>query len=169
MMTLIAMTASGCTSDSERVAQVALEGSRRQASQNEELAKLNREVAAGTRQLIEARHEADHHLLAQQQDLQTQRDLLDGERRELASERNRESVLGPVLVTTAALLVCCLPLVLCWFLLHRLGTESSDSQLTQILLDELNVTGGAELVPHEAKRPLDRALGEAEVARLKAD
>ena len=43
----------GC-SDGERVAKVATEAADRQAQQNQEMAQLNREVAEGTKRMVEA-------------------------------------------------------------------------------------------------------------------
>ena len=82
MILLAMIAASGCGSDSDRVAQVALEASQRQAALDQEMARLNREVTEGTRQLIQSRGEADRQILAQQQDLQQQRQQLDDERRD---------------------------------------------------------------------------------------
>ena len=109
---LLAMiAASGCGSDSDRVAQVALEASQRQAALDQEMARLNREVTEGTRQLIQSRGEADRQILAQQQDLQQQRQQLDDERRGIASQRLRESLLAPILTNLGWLAVGSLPLV----------------------------------------------------------
>ena len=70
LMLLVMIAASGCGSDSDRVAQVALEASQRQAAQNQEMAQLNREVADGTKRLTEERGEADRQMLAFEQNLQ---------------------------------------------------------------------------------------------------
>ena len=147
MMTLLLLIlASGC-SDSERVAQVALEGSKRQADLDQEMTRLNREVAQGTRRLVEARSEADQQLLAQQHDVQQQRDALETERRGIASDRARESILAPVLLTVGSLLVCSLPLILCWFLLQRLGQESAETQVTQLLVEQMAAQDDRQLLP----------------------
>ena len=82
MVMLLAIIAGGCSNDSERVAEVAVEAAKRQAALDQEMTRLNREVADGTRRLVEAQGEADKQLLDQQQNLQTQRDLLDSERRD---------------------------------------------------------------------------------------
>ena len=52
LMTLIA----GCGSN-EEVARVATQAADRQAQQNDELARLNREVASGTKNLVDYSHE----------------------------------------------------------------------------------------------------------------
>ncbi len=135
---LLAMIAAeGCGSDSDRVAQIALEASQRQAAQDQEMAKLNQTVAEGTRQMTAERGEANRQLLAMEQNLQTQRDDLDAERRSMGAARRRESLLAPVLTTIGALIVCALPLVLCWYLLHGLGAESSETEVTGMLTEQL--------------------------------
>ena len=52
LLTLITLL-NGCDSD-ERVVRIATEAADRQAEQNHELVQLNREVAEGTRRLVEA-------------------------------------------------------------------------------------------------------------------
>ena len=136
-MLLAMIAASGCGSDSDRVAQVALEGSQRQAALDQEMARLNREVTEGTRQLIQSRGEADRQILAQQQDLQQQRQQLDDERRDVASQRLHESLLAPIFMNLGWLAVGSLPLILCWYLLHGLGRESAETPVTQLLVDHL--------------------------------
>ena len=101
------------------------------------MSQLNREVAEGTKHLTEERGEADRQMLAFEQNLQQQRDGLEQERHDIAATRVRESLLVPVLETIGTLAVCSLPLVLCWYLLHGLGKESSESAVSQVLVDQL--------------------------------
>ncbi len=161
---LLAMiAATGCGSDSDRVAEVALESSRRQAALDREMARLNREITEGTRQLVESRGEADRQILAQQQELQQQRQQLDDERRGIASQRLRESLLAPILTNLGWLAVCSLPLVLCWYLLHGLGRESAETPVTQLLVDHLMLSddplvqsgGGSAGMPARDSAPHD--------------
>ena len=127
----------GC-SDSERVAEVALAGSKRQADLDQEMIRLNREVAAGTTRLVEAQAQADQQVLAAQHDLQQQRDALETERRQLAEKRTAESLLAPILLTLGSLVVCSLPLVLCWYLLRELGSDPAELEVTQLFIDQLS-------------------------------
>lgn len=146
MVTLLLATG-GCdeTAEGERVAQVAQEAAARQAEQNQELARVNREVAAGTRHLVEADSRARQEIIAAQQDLARQqaevgrqRDQLEMERQSLATERRRESLLVPVISTLGLLLLCCLPLSLAWYLLRAWQSESPDEvMLGQLLIEEL--------------------------------
>ncbi len=137
LILLILIGISGCGDENDRVAQIALQSSQRQAAQNQEMAQLNREVAEGTRRLTEERGEADRQMLALEDNLQKQRDELEIERRQIAAARNRESLLVPMLKSSGMLAVCSLPLVLCWYLLHGLGRESSEAAISQLLVEEL--------------------------------
>jgi hypothetical protein len=129
--------ASGCSDENARVAQVALEGAERQAEQNQEMTRLNREVALGTKRLVESRADSDQHWQAMQQDIHEQSNQLEAERRQQADARQRDSLLAPVLETLGVLLVCCLPLVLCWRLVTGLLAETEEAAMSQTLIDEM--------------------------------
>lgn len=145
-LTLLVMIG-GCDEENEnaQVARVAQEAAAQQAAQNQEMAQLHREVAAGTQRLVEADGEARQAVLAAQKDLAQQQaklaeqhNELDAERRGLAAARQRESLLVPVISTLGLLLLCCLPLGLAWYLLHAWQCESrEDAGLGQLLLEEL--------------------------------
>jgi multidrug efflux pump subunit AcrA (membrane-fusion protein) len=126
----------GCDED-KRLAQMANENAQRQAEQNQEMARLNREVAEGSKRLVTANAEANDKLLSAQQKLDDQRTQIDAQRQVLADERHRESILGPLLTTLGTLLVCALPLVLCWFLLHGLRQGGQEADLSQLLVEEI--------------------------------
>jgi len=64
--------AGGCDDDA-RVAATAERAAERQASQNEEVVRLNREVAEGTRRLVEADAQAREELAAAQRELHKER------------------------------------------------------------------------------------------------
>ena len=135
----------GCT-DSERVAEVALAGSKRQADLDQEMIHLNRDVASGTTRLVEAQAQADQQILAAQHELQQQRDALETERRQLAEKRTAESLLAPILLTLGSLVVCGLPLVLCWYLLRELGSDPAELEVTQLFIDQLSAQENHELL-----------------------
>ena len=109
------------------------------------MARLHREVAAGTQRLVEADSRARQEVIAAQKDLAQQQaglaqqyDQLEVERRSLAQERNRESLLVPVISTLGLLLLCCLPLGLAWYLLQAWHRETQDDiVLGQLLIEEL--------------------------------
>ncbi len=146
LLLVISLLQNGC-GDGERIAAVALEGSRQQAELGREMTRLNREVATGTERLIEARSRADEQFQTQQADLQTQRNDLDQERKSLALERRTASELAPILQSLGACLVCSLPLVLCGLLLYRLGEDPSLEELIQLLQNPL-------ALPFEPRRTL---------------
>ncbi len=55
-------------------------------------------------------------------------------RRQQGDTRQHDSLLGPMLETVGVLLVCCLPLLVCWQLLARLANETQETTITQLLL-----------------------------------
>ena len=79
---------SGCD---ERAAQIAREAADRQAQQNTAMAELNKEVAGGTRRLVEADAQARKEIVGVHRDLQAERTRLDtgwdDVRRRAASDR----------------------------------------------------------------------------------
>ena len=98
-ITLLAAT-HGCD---DRATQIAREAADRQAQQNTEMAELNKEVASGTHQLVEADAKARTEIVGVHHDLQAERTRLDtswseleSERREIAGQRRTESMLVPV-------------------------------------------------------------------------
>jgi multidrug efflux pump subunit AcrA (membrane-fusion protein) len=148
----------GCDED-HRIAEVAVQSAERQAAQNEAVTALNHEVAEGTKRLAQAQAAAREELVAMQRDVQIQRNELEAERRALAEERHRESLLAPVVHTLGLLFVGSLPLVLCWYLLHCLKGDSQDQAVAEVLTFELTAdeplllpppstpSGGADKLP----------------------
>jgi hypothetical protein len=78
MLILLTIPAlSGCREDeNRRLAEFAHQSAPRQAEQNHELARLNREVASGTKLLVEVDGKAREELVALQRDLQSQQPAL---------------------------------------------------------------------------------------------
>src|SRR6266576_1601463 len=86
----------------DRVTQVAREADNRQARQNQSMAELNKEVAAGTHKLVEADAQARKEIVGVHHELQAERTRLDTgwyaleqERQHIAGERRTESILVP--------------------------------------------------------------------------
>jgi hypothetical protein len=71
-LALLAAAVSGCPDEDDWVAQLAVEAANRQAAQNQELAQLNREVAEGTRRLIESEGQSRAEFAKAQRELQQQ-------------------------------------------------------------------------------------------------
>jgi hypothetical protein len=157
MIVLLAalMIASGCSDENARVAQVAQEAAQRQAEQNQEMSHLNREVAEGTKRLVEGQADANQHWQTMQQNIHQQQDQLEAERRQQADSRQRDSLLAPVLWSLGVLLVCCLPLLLCWQLLTGLAKETHEATITQLLLDEMTCPSGIMIQPVGCQPKLD--------------
>jgi outer membrane murein-binding lipoprotein Lpp len=149
----------GCD-DNKKLAEMATESAQRQAEQNQEMARVNREVAAGSKRLVEANSEANRRLLATQQNLDDQRTEIDEERKSLASERNREPILAAVITEAGALLICSLPLVLCWYLLHGIRRGGQEADISELLIEEMVATQPAILSDHP------RAIDQHDLAAL---
>jgi hypothetical protein len=134
-MILLIVLASGCSSSDDRLIRHVSESNRQQAEQNAEMAKLHQEVASGTSRLVDAVTESRKEMVAMESDLQKQRTQLDNERRSIANERHRESLLAPVVSSVGLMLVAALPLVLCWYLLH--GLRTPDEDVSEVLIQNL--------------------------------
>src|SRR3954452_15345693 len=136
-ITLLAAT-HGCD---DKATQIAREAADRQAQQNTEMAQLNKEVASGSHQLVEADAKArteivgvHHDLQAERERLDTSRSELESERRDIAGQRRTESMLIPV----TGLLLLVILLGFCWYaLVASRRTENSDAQLTELLIQEI--------------------------------
>jgi hypothetical protein len=130
-MILLIVLATGCSSSDDRLIRHVSESNRQQAEQNAEMAKLHQEVASGTSRLVDAVTESRKEMVAMESDLQKQRTQLDNERRSIANERHRESLLAPVVSNVGLMLIAALPLVLCWYLLH--GLRCPDEDVSDVL------------------------------------
>ncbi|MCY2994201.1 MAG: hypothetical protein NTY19_40945 [Planctomycetota bacterium] len=151
----------GCEETDPRVAQVAMESTRRQAEQNKQMAELQQHVAEGTKQLVEADSQARQKLVELQRELRTdqaevsrQRDSLETERREIAKDRYWDSILGTSICAGAGILACLLPLlVCCWLLWCTRDKQGTDEALAELLVEELT-TDRPILLPARQLVPL---------------
>jgi hypothetical protein len=155
---LLATSLAGCSSESERVAQVAEQALAQQAAQNEEMARLNREVAEGTQNLVEADAKARREILEAQRDLQSQqgavnqqRDALESERKEIADDRRTDSVLGPIVATLGTALLCLLPVAVACFVLWQ-TPRSEPAQISELLIEDL-ASERPKLLPPAPQNP----------------
>src|SRR3954454_13340430 len=82
-ITLFAAT-HGCD---DKATQIAREAADRQAQQNTEMAQVNKEVAAGSHQLVEADAKARQEIVGVHRDLQAERSRLDSGWSELQADR----------------------------------------------------------------------------------
>ena len=133
---------SGCD---DRATQIAREAANRQAQQNSSMADLNKEVASGTHQLVEADAQARKEILGVHHELQAERTRLDTgwnsleqERRQIASQRRAESMLVPVIQAGGLLALAIALLGFCWYAIASCrNSDCSDAQLNELLVREL--------------------------------
>jgi hypothetical protein len=130
-----------CTNESEQVAQIALRDAERQSKQNEQLLSLHGKVAEGARDLVAADSASRATLAQVHQDIQgervqlgQQRDLLESDRRTIASQRRTDPVFREGFEILSMLAAAAAPLGLCWLLLKPGNTDSSAT--TELLLNE---------------------------------
>lgn len=140
---MLAVLASGCETNDERLVEFSREASQRQADQNREIAHQNRELAEASKELIKADAESRRELVALERDLQAeravigrQRDELEQERRDVARERHWDSQAASAVGGAAVLLVAALPLVLCWYLLRGMWSAREDDAVSEVLIHE---------------------------------
>src|SRR3954447_21424667 len=137
-ITLLAAT-HGCD---DKATQIAREAADRQAQQNTEMAQLNKEVAAGSHQLVEADGKARQEIVAVHRDLQAERSRLDtswsqvqDERKEDAAERRTESMFVAVANASGSLFLVVVVLGFCWYALVRVRQgDGTDEQLNELLV-----------------------------------
>ena len=146
----------GCDED-KRLIDQAREADERQAEQNRQIAHQNHELAEATNRLIEADARSREELVALERDLQVeravigrQRDALEAERKQIASQRRHESVWAECIGGAVTLLACLLPLVLCWRLLAGWRGGGSDEALGELLTIELTGDAPSPLLPGSA-------------------
>ena len=156
-MTLLLSLATGCSDD--RVAQVATQAADRQAEQNNTMAKLQQDVATGAQKLVAADADARHEIVAVHHDLQAERgrldagwNLLEDDRKQLASERRTESILVPAIELLGGFLLVATLLGFCWYVLVRQRSETvTDADLNELLVQEL--AAGTLFASHGSQPP----------------
>jgi hypothetical protein len=156
-MLLVAMLI-GCD-ENRRLAEQAERNTEIQAQQNSEMARVNREVAAGTKQLVAADADARREMLILQQDLQAERQqiaagqaALETERQRLAKQRQRDPIIAAAITCLGLALVCLLPLVLAGYLLHLLFVRGPEETIGDVLLMDL-ASDSPRLSPHVRVEP----------------
>jgi hypothetical protein len=133
---------SGCD---DRATQIAREAANRQARQNTAMADLNKEVAGGAHQLVEADAQARKEIVGVHHELQAERTRLDTgwnsleqERRQIASQRRTESMLVPVIQAGGLVALAIALLGFCWYAIASCrSSDHSDAQLNELLVREL--------------------------------
>ena len=124
---------------------VAREAADRQAEQNLEMSRLNREVAGGTKRIVEAEADLQASAAAMQQQLQAERtqiadgrEALEAERKAMNAERHRALAQETTAKGAVTAIAALLTLSIAWLALH--APRSNDSSLEDAL--ELLVEDG---------------------------
>ena len=159
LLVATALSAAGCRSEDERLARFAEQAAERQAEQNRRMADLQKEVAEGSRRLVEADAKARSDFSSLHKDLQSersevgrQRDLLEEERRDIASQRVTDPLVAAAVMDAGLTVACVLPLVLCWHLLRRSETDDpADALVAEVLLADLAAERPLLLAPPEPR------------------
>ena len=143
VIAMLTLVATGCD-ENKRLAEQAERHAARQAEQNVRMAEMQREVAAGARQLVEADAKARVEIVELQKGVQTervdigrQRDLLEAERREIADDRYREPLIAAAITQIGLLIACVLPLLICWQLLRQPIEPADDGAVAELLLRDM--------------------------------
>lgn len=130
---LLLMILAGCGSDEARL-----------SHQTERLVDLQAGVAEGATRLVESDAAARSDWVDLQSNLETQRleigrqrDLLEEDRRQIASQRLTGSIVAAAIPTAGVLIVCTLPLVICWLLLRPSDRDDGAEVVCSVLLDDL--------------------------------
>lgn len=144
---IVVLLLAGCGESDERLTRVALESTGQQADQNRRMGELQREIAGGTRVLIEADAQArqqfaefQREMAEQQAEIGRQRDQLESERRSLAAARQRDSLLARAVEGMAQLMACLLPLAIGLLVLWPRPETPESAELAVLLVDELSRT-----------------------------
>lgn len=154
---LVFLVMSGCD---DGATQIAREAANRQAQQNTEMAQVNKEVASGTHQLVEADAQARKEILGVHHDLQAERTRLDtgwneleGERRQIAGQRRTESMLVSVCELLGGISLVVVLLGFCWYALVTIRRgDDTDAQLNELLVQEI-LPGESSLLPIQQQSP----------------
>jgi hypothetical protein len=158
----------GCSND-DRLAQMAKDHESRQAEQNQHMADLQKQVAEGSKRLIEAEGESCNKLLAMQDNLRAdqaaigkQRDRLEDDRREIAAQRNRDPIVAAAIEQIGICIACLLPLVLAGYPIYatKHAASEDDAIVAEFLVTDL--TGSKSLLLPPPEKPLLPHLDQAE-------
>jgi hypothetical protein len=143
---LLILLLTGCgRSTDERLLQQAEKHAAQQAETHRQTARQQQEVAESSRRLVEADAKARQEMASMQNGLREdqaevgrQRDQLETERRELASQRYRDPIIASAIVNVGLVLAALLPLLVCvyvlWFVVR---TRDADEAVTEMLVEEI--------------------------------
>jgi hypothetical protein len=94
--------------------------------------------AVARRELIQAQHQFHSGVATERASVDRQREAMETERRELATQRQRDPIIAEAVQGLGIPLACLMPLVICLYVLRHLGTDSNDHEaLSELLVCEL--------------------------------
>ena len=141
---LLALIGIGCSSGDKRLVELSRESTNRQAEQNRLVENNNHEVLEATNRLVEAdaksrteNNDLHRQIEAERSGVNEQRDALEQERRQIASERTRDPIIADSIQAAAGLIAAILPLLICLFLLRGLFQRPVDETLAEVLIEDL--------------------------------
>ena len=155
----------------QRLADFARQSTEQQARQNEAIAKQSQAVveesaklaeaskelvsmdAEARREMVTAQRELNSQLNEQRANIDAGRDQLERDRRELASARHRDPILAASIQSTALIVACLLPLIVCIFVIRQMSrTDCDDGAVAELLVTELTAER-PRLLPGPSLRP----------------
>ena len=158
---LLILVIFGCSSRDERLVELAREHAAQQAESQRRMTDLQKQVADGSRQLVEADARARQELTALQREMQVhqaeigrERDKMEAERREIAANRFRDPVIAAIIMEIGIVLACLFPLALgAYALWSARRTADSDSAVAELLVQELVASEPRLLLPVPSSLP----------------
>ena len=163
----------GCGGNDERLVKMANDHDARQAEQNQHMADLQKQVAEGSKRLIEADALSREKFLTIQNNLRAdaaaigqQRDALEADRREIAAQRNRDPIVAAAIIQVGLWLACLLPLILAGYLVYamRHSPSQDDAIVAEFLITDIAAEHPLLLGPPTSPEPLQ--LPKPEKAQL---
>lgn len=135
----------GCDEDEYRkLAEMAERHNLSQEEQRRLMVELQKEVANGSNDLVTADANAREAWVALHREVQQerteigqQRDRLEEDRKALAAQRQHDSLIAATMLTCSSVVVCTLPLVLCWYLLSRPQSTGDDTEIAEVFLNDV--------------------------------
>lgn len=171
---LMLLAIAGCSPPDmrdQRLAEFAERSMQEQSRQNEHIARQSEAIvqeshklAEAAQQLVQSDAEARAELMETQQRLtgqldqqrtaiDTARDQLEQDRKQIAEQRHRDPVVATAIQSTALIIASLLPLIVCIFVIRQMSrTEPEDGAVAELLVSELT-TAEPTLLPGPALRP----------------
>lgn len=146
VVAVAALGIAGCRDgENKRLAEQAERNLERQSQQELRNAELHRQVAEGTKRLVEADAAARKEIFGLHRDVQDQgfqigrqRDALEADRREIASARNRDPIIAEAIKAVGLIAACLVLLLIALQILRRSDEPDENAAVAEILLSDLS-------------------------------